>query len=1092
MRVEKQRGLVPFKHPEIVAKLEVGFEKLRESLLRGAHQRNLGYSHLTSGLGPVDELIGGSVKDYPGPDYFQAKIVPVAQSLAGSPQEFESICLDGARCMQFLLAWAGRTRSFGTLINTFFDDIDLKEPSYGCCSAGPGQFKYFYDRYGRHGALAVAAFQGRECDLHYDGTDYSYSTSKMERMLEATLSKMPPEYHDRALEAFTNYGGGSQSKVFWKHIADVVKAFIEAGKENLLPQFFEIAASAPPINGQHEKSQGFPVVEPCEALEQLEGLDNLPVALQNPALRFAVAIIHSARSQCIDYHPVFAKTESDNWYGIAIDIPAIIEKLVASGKSEQQIEAIFQIPSQVPNNGHLIVEKYCEIEEGFPGGVNGLIRYLQTFTDAPRCAASLIDFFPDNKLPPEKLQIYLDVGASVASKIGDGGADYFSLRFNPQMQSLLDTDSEGFKRQMQDALEFSGNFVPPKIESGDAAKTVFSSQLSYCKDPQLPQLREGFMCMRDLFLERVKNDPETHVRDLLNRGLERYLQALVRTSEKKRSRRDRAALPSQTEIIDHARIAAHFMFLMSDLFGECHDEFLALVENGLDYRVAAQMRSADLAGRQSHSELRSIHGLSEGPIPSEKILKISKAIASTRALLIGILNVHDEHGVTHLLAQVGTIPNRDSVAVVKMDDMAVEKIDEQLIKLDAIREDPDIAGVFDDSSIRRELEQVKAIAFFRSVMNIGVTSGRFDVPESPFLANTNPTTRAVISGAALVAALGGFRVPGFEPKLVLPAHGVAGTSPQLGQINVDGNLTSMKDQIIEGTLAALPFIEQMVLADRNDLAGEMPVGLKVHTPTTMDPAALKALEIIFGLGQTPFHLIHAGESLLLPPMVSSLEAQLMMIILQTFGVIDKTNFDLQITNGGGHWSEDAASIVGSSMLLGSSRRVQYAPGAFSSTHSETGDRIMVYDAGVKVHGLPFDIPVHGRTDILGQHSLGDIPRFRLLATLASHAEHYAMLAPLMEQYTKEYKKILAHHGLLPHIMESAWIQAHAKPDDTADRHEAMVRRFTGAWKDASNEVGLGVIADVNTLMNETVDLLRGKRKEIITRSPGDYEKLMRY
>lgn len=370
------------------------------------------------------------------------------------------------------------------------------------------------------------------------------------------------------------------------------------------------------------------------------------------------------------------------------------------------------------------------------------------------------------------------------------------------------------------------------------------------------------------------------------------------------------------------------------------------------------------------------------------------------------------------------------------------------------------------------------------------------IEDSP-LANANETTRLIIGGTALMMAIGA--IENSNPGTL--------ALPQLSSSNSENLLVLASDhkkkdywKEIESRIKdALPKVTQFILEQRTATPGLMPIGGKVHVERAVDPQNVKLFQQIFGLDSTPFQLIHAGESMILPPLPSAAEQALLILLLEKIGVIDSKSPQIQ-TAIAGRWTDETASMVGSAMLLGTRRGVRYKRGAFSTTHdNETGARIMTYDApvnGVKIEGLPFDIPAAtGRTDMLGRQIISDIDMYQVLGTLASHQEFGGPFEREADQFRRAYSELLERHDLKETVGSSAWIFNQERKGDSLEGHEAMIGSISDRWFKGLS-IGargqFGIIGDVRKLVLEASQSMQSRAEEVIQLKPRDYRRLKKY
>lgn len=210
--------------------------------------------------------------------------------------------------------------------------------------------------------------------------------------------------------------------------------------------------------------------------------------------------------------------------------------------------------------------------------------------------------------------------------------------------------------------------------------------------------------------------------------------------------------------------------------------------------------------------------------------------------------------------------------------------------------------------------------------------------------------------------------------------------------------------------------------------GLLSVGLKIHCADSASPG-------VEFLKRGVFQAHNAGTCFNLPP-VGNIEAlaELLEVIQRRAGIsyLDNPDFQIQVCSPGVLTSRDAA-LLGIAFYLGSDRIRKYVPGDFVTTHRETGDRFVIYGAGVLdrsfrwwganrsrelvVRELPQGIV--NRTDVLTCQSMRDIENVNLVATLLVHVQHHGYWRMLGLEFIEEMEAMLARHQLAG-ILEADW------------------------------------------------------------------------
>jgi len=275
----------------------------------------------------------------------------------------------------------------------------------------------------------------------------------------------------------------------------------------------------------------------------------------------------------------------------------------------------------------------------------------------------------------------------------------------------------------------------------------------------------------------------------------------------------------------------------------------------------------------------------------------------------------------------------------------------------------------------------KLVKFMRSLETL--RGMELNTEELPLMLSGENLTKALILGASLMVSM---EIENLQDenlrRAFLPLEAMKALSENSEIQKTVEELRLRFEEI-------LPRMNAVVLAAREESAGLMPIGGKIHTK--VDPRVLEYMKGIFGLSNTPFHLIHRNMSLVLPAFPSAMELKIFVLMLSSFGLLDLDNLELQLSMAG-RWENEEAAVVGASTLLATSIGKQYSEGAFSPEQAaniaDTGARIMAHDAarnGVRHEGFPFDLEAAGgRTDILGRATVDDCKNYQLLGTLASH------------------------------------------------------------------------------------------------------------
>jgi hypothetical protein len=131
---------------------------------------------------------------------------------------------------------------------------------------------------------------------------------------------------------------------------------------------------------------------------------------------------------------------------------------------------------------------------------------------------------------------------------------------------------------------------------------------------------------------------------------------------------------------------------------------------------------------------------------------------------------------------------------------------------------------------------------------------------------------------------------------------------------------------------------------RKNFKGLYPIGVKIHFSQSLREKKINTFIEKYNFSTTPFQMIHANKSMLIPPSVTATELATVIHFLQKEKLIDEGNPDLQVCIAG-RLPSCEASILGSVMIFSAEYVKDFSIDAFSTSHDEcTGARIMAYDA----------------------------------------------------------------------------------------------------------------------------------------------------
>lgn len=322
---------------------------------------------------------------------------------------------------------------------------------------------------------------------------------------------------------------------------------------------------------------------------------------------------------------------------------------------------------------------------------------------------------------------------------------------------------------------------------------------------------------------------------------------------------------------------------------------------------------------------------------------------------------------------------------------------------------------------------------------------------------------------------------------------VPGDSPLVQKLLISAMVTHTDPK--EEKPIVIPAIQAELEAwqlERTSLPGLMPIGGKIHVSTGIAPETFERVREKLDLTSTPFRMIHAGRSLILPAGQATDLTRLIRALV-AHKLFQNNEPDLQLGIAG-RWPEGVAAIVGASVILGSDQGIIYKPSAFSTTHDDlTGARIMAYDDGTRWTGGAFDLPqATGRTDMLGRHAGIDILHYQVLGTLASHYVYNGRWGHLFESYRERFQTTLQKAGLHKTIQESAWIYQKGSTDKKDDdKHGRMVNKLAHVWIQAQAEANEGISGEVRAHIQAMMRNIHAEREITKAMFPHDWANLQR-
>jgi hypothetical protein len=1099
---------------QVIQELEKHFLEWREKILRNIYRQNCRGSMRPCKSAAEEDLVqNGGREDnhnhffngYPGPEYFQKHILPTLQSLTDDPDELLDAGCDSVEILEHLMCGELSYTSNHTsraLLNSFFENVTVSRGAcrsiFGGSRDGEGQFKYFYSlgksfknkkshRFSEQQkeqlyearkwlTAAIAKHQGWECDRHYDGLDYTNSLAQVSDVFLPAYRAVPLEFRGKAMKAFVGYGGHVGSHAYLRGLPKMVKKLKEEGNERYLRYYFEVAELAPKLDWNHEKCEQFPITQPDKLLEEFRVLDGMG-EYREQAFRLLKFACGTEGFGMTFLNP----QKTTNFLGTSkVSFPKIVSDLQAAGYSPQEINKIIDIPLANPwlyKSTPLILIGYPHIDKNFPGGFAALLPYLERIKRAPDCIICLLQVCEKGELPKANLGKYLELGTELVAELGNSAKGYFSVgSSDSDYAKLAETDWQKFEELTNDARGNAERFLMAGHRGQDM---TFQQSLCYCTDPNYDEWKSGLFVLQDRISKTVDSAEDTGKRvplDLWDTAIFHYTSAAYDEISPDCMRKNYGiSLPDGAHYQNHARIIAK-LAERNLYYGDEHAAYSKLRREGLDYRAACHIATKfNAPSRITFYAFDPVDGV-ECPIPKETIAEVIDILNKTLLTITSAIQGNSD--------EIDALENRlVSTQIAEL--RSLGKRAEELCQ------NPEVGLVAKILHLEEKIEQAVSMLYLRGLIfgPIGKNDRHVNIPADSFTGTTNEHTRMAITGISLLSAAGVIDLPGMPA-----AQGRLRTHlSEKGWFAQDdlAMLYEASDSLRYGIAERLPFVEQMILKERDKMPGLMPIGGKIHTQRPMEEETIKFIMGIFGLGQTPFQLLHAGSSLLIPPMATALEFNMLIKILELFGVVDPQFPDIQLAMAG-RWDERQAPYVGSAVLLGTDVGVTYEDGAFSTAqhNDKTGARIMAYDAGVKKEGLPFDVKAaEGRTDMLGRHSLGDTYIYQLLGTLASHNQFGGIFGDRISDVNHGLSHILKRHGLDERLFASAWVYDHAKPGDGLRDHERMIRLFTEARMATGSNM---IKADVQRLIQGTQLQIMSERKKVIAENPKEYERLMKF
>ena len=308
--------------------------------------------------------------------------------------------------------------------------------------------------------------------------------------------------------------------------------------------------------------------------------------------------------------------------------------------------------------------------------------------------------------------------------------------------------------------------------------------------------------------------------------------------------------------------------------------------------------------------------------------------------------------------------------------------------------------------------------------------------------------------------------------------------------SVETAISPHAEEIRARIQAAIEDARKEVETAHTQFRGFYPVGGKIHFTNPIPDERFDEFMRQYGFASSPFTLMHANKSLLLPPRASAHELVRIIQGLAEHDIIQPDDDpEIQVSIPG-RLNNQYAALLGSAMLLSSYKCIEYDEDSFSTTHeSHTSTMIMVYDDGVldeSVTELPDGIT--GRTDMLGRKDPRDIYLYQILGSLISQAAYGGPFQKIGEQFIREYVQLLDKHCVLG-MLDAPWIYDSASGEEPdTDAHLAAVRRCTDIWMsdfERANRTGKkeGLSFEVQSLLTNALNRIQSAQEAISVQEP---------
>ncbi len=916
----------------------------------------------------------------------------------------------------------------------------------------------------------------------------------------------------------------TDSTMLYVQIPVVIDYFIEQGREELIPTYLEFTKLAPRVAPMHliiNPNRGpegrFSLMDPEWIYEELLAIEAYP-DFKDEIIAFMKLFVPMDV-----YHHVGMRIKQPELGG-AVPLNVIIDKFIELNLSTERIKELLMLPVKHSELFNVIADILCNyqrVDRRFPGGFDAYVEFLLSVRSAKKgmeehamriaqdeereymtlCAPMMETIqYGVNKLEDAARPLfYLDSADSfyfvyAFDKLSmesymplDEEADdnniihHICLMLEKYYHNLLDSEPEKVKELILPLVDRVAQFPVIMSANGDVRTLILKIALFADAKGILDEAMEAAQKIIDharpnlLELNGVSYEEDARVENALGalqyyvmftpeyRTLDEEVHAIIHLlmSDGKRF------IEFQRGTYDHypERGNIYYPYVLNYSKNSFGDAYVS----GIDWDTDA----IDINEKFSEEEIAGLK-LLEGDV---------EIFVTAKKLLHGNVVAEDYEEIKDFLERFSA--------------HEFSPLGKELYQIEFTK------GHLDEKWRRlySELMLKRHEALCKKIMSTGINTGKSQIIQSSMSEQESDVTRTAIAGMSFLMAIGAHRPEGM-PNISFPEvpRFVIGEmeTEEKGEPfeNFVNEYGDMKDQIIENMRRVTPFIEKQIMAARQRSRGLMPVGGKVHVKEAMSGNLVNFLSELFGFGQTSFRLIHAGSSMLLPVSTTAFELQMFLSVLESFGVTDNKNPDLQISVAG-RWSPETAPIVGSSMLLATQAGGTYEPNDFVTTHQQTGARIMAYDDGIRrEYEWEADLAnAKGRTDILGRRIVSDIPLYQVLGTLASHHDYDGPLKGTFADYRGKLHSVLGKHGLRDAIYSAAWIKQHEDGDDPMP-HVNMVNRLGEAYLDSAaafrktGRISGTPMGDVGRVIAETMVSCRDQAGDVVKALSSQNQKII--